>query len=110
MKKYIFLMGIILLALIIVSIEPTYGLVKSSKNLLVNSNDLLDYIEDNHIQNIQKVCSYDFCDYLRSVNVKEAIEIFKEKYHEYLKMQTDEETAFSTIIKGFPITEIQVLE
>ena len=33
MRKYIFVMGIILLSLILVSIEPTYGLEEENQNL-----------------------------------------------------------------------------
>ena len=106
MKKYLFLMGIVMLSLILISIEPTYGI---ETNGLTNSNDLLNYIEENKIQNIKKICTIDFCDYIRSTNMQKAITIFIQKYQDYLSENTDSQNARATIIKGFPITKIEIL-
>jgi len=86
MKKYIISMGIILISLLLVSIEPTYGLEVEDFKLNINSNNLLSYIEEEQIKNISELCTTDFCDYLRSNNIEEAIEIFKEKYQELKKL------------------------
>jgi len=110
MKKYIFLMGIILLSLIIVSIEPTYGLDEMNYKTYVNSNEIMNYIKENHLENIKKICTNDFCDYLRSTNLEESISIFKKKYQEFLETKIDKETALSIILKGFPITDIETFE
>lgn len=73
----------------------------------INSNELLEFIKENKLTNIKEFCTEDFCDYLRSTNLEKAIEIFKGKYQDFLKNKTDEETALSTIIKGFPIIKIR---
>jgi len=109
MKKYIILMGITLLSLIIVSIEPTYGYEIEDYQLNINSNQLYEFIEEKNLKNISEFCTTDFCDYLRSNDMSKAIELFKAKYLEFLKQKVDEETALSTILKGFPITKITTL-
>lgn len=109
MKKYIFSLGIILVSLLLISIEPTYGLSSSNVNLGLNSNQLLDYIQEHRLTNVSEICTRDFCDYLRSTNLEEGIEIFKKKYQSFLESKTDEETAIATVLKGFPITRISTL-
>jgi len=104
MKKYIFCLGITMIALVLIQIKPTYGLEEQSPT--INSNQFIEYIENNKIVNIKKLCAKDFCDYLRSNNIKRAFEIFKQKYQEYLIKESDEETALSTILKGFELTII----
>ena len=107
MRKYIFVMGIILLSLILVSIEPTYGLEEENQNFTFqNSNDLFDTILKERITNIAIVCSYDYCDSFHSSNVEKGIENYKKNYLDYLKTKTTEENAISTVLKGFPITKI----
>ena len=108
MKKYLLSLGSVFTALLLLSIEPTYGLEVDNYN--INSNNLLEFIKKEKIQNISELCTIDFCDYLRSAKIESALEIFKTKYQEYLKEKTDEETALSTILKGFPITKINTLE
>ena len=107
MRKYIFVMGIILLSLILVSIEPTYGLEEENQNLTYqNSNDLFDTILKERITNISTICSYDYCDSFHSSNLEKGIENYKKNYLDYLKTKTTEENAISTVLKGFPITKI----
>ena len=107
MRKYIFLMGIILLSLIVVSIEPTYGLEEENQNLTFqNSNDLFDTILKEKTTNISMICSYDYCDSFHSEHLEKGIENYKKNYLEYLKTKTTEENAISTVLKGFPITKI----
>mgnify|MGYP006069852889 FL=1 len=108
MKKYIFCLGIIMLALVIVSIKPTYGLTNEALNL--NSNELLNYIEENNLKNIKKICTDDYCDYLRSTNIKRAVEIFKTNYEEYLREKVGEEKAREIMLKGFKITKIELID
>lgn len=102
-------MGLILISLLLVSIEPTYGLEIEEYKININSNHLLDYLKKENITNVSELCTTDFCDYIRSNNIEEALEIFKRKYQEFLKKKTNEETALSTILKGFPITKINLL-
>ena len=109
MKKYILGLGIVLISLIFVSIEPTYGLEMQEYELNINSNYLLEYIKTENIQNVSELCTTDFCDYLRSDNLEKAFEIFKMKYQKFLSKKTDEETALSTILKGIPIIKINTL-
>ena len=100
-------MGVILLSLMIVSIEPTYGLEEQNQNLTFqNSNDLFDTILKERITNIVMICSYDYCDTFHSDNLEKGIENYKKNYLDYLKTKTTEENAISTILKGFPITNI----
>ena len=107
MRKYIFVMGIILLSLILVSIEPTYGLEEQNQNFTYqNSNDLFNTILKERITNISSICSYDYCDSFHSSNVEKGIENYKKNYLDYLKTKTTEENAISTVLKGFPITKI----
>ena len=108
MKKYIICLGIIMLALLIVSIKPTYGL--TIENLNLNSNELLDYIEENNLRNIKKICTNDYCDYIKSTNIKRAIELFKTNYEEYLIDEVGKEKAREVILKGFPITKIELID
>lgn len=107
MKKYIFAMGIIMMSLLVLSIKPTYGLTHKDVEINVNSNDLLAYIKENQIKNITKICTIDFCDYIRSANTEKAIEIFKKKYQNFIEEKTNEEVALSTILKGFTITTLE---
>jgi len=109
MKKYIFSLGIILVSLLLLLIEPTYGLSEEDFTMTLNSNQLLEYIEEHRLSNVSEICTKDFCDYLRSTNLEEGIELFKKKYQSFLETQTDEETAIATILKGFPITRISTL-
>ena len=109
MKKYIIDLGIILIFLLILNIKPTYGYTDNNKKQLnILSNELLNYIETNDLKNIKSICSNDFCSYLKSQNIKRAIEIFKQEFADYLKQEKDEDLVTSTIIKGFPITEIHL--
>ena len=102
MKKF-FLSGFIcFLFLFVPSIESL-----EEQEININSNELLAFIKEKKITNIKEFCTNDFCDYLRSTNIEKAIEIFKSKYQDFLKSKTDEETALSTIIKGFPIIKIR---
>ena len=109
MKKYVINLGVIMLSLLILSIEPTYGQVEEkTRPLNINNTELLNYIQDHHLTNIKAICTYDFCDYVRSENMNRAMEIFTQKYKENLASQKGEEAAISATIKGFPITEIKL--
>ena len=94
MKKYLYLLGIVMIALILVSIPYSYGMESE-----LNSNQLYEYITENHIQNIKKICS--------NVRLEESIEIFKKKYQEYIALKIGEDKAYEVVLKGFPITDIE---
>lgn len=108
MKKYIIDLGIILISLLILNINPSYGMEENSFKTNISSNDILSYIEENHLTNIKSLCSNEFCSYLKSTNLKRAIEIFKQDFSKYLKESKGEEIAQTILIKGFPITEIHL--
>ena len=108
MKKYLLCLGFIMLALLIVSIPKTYGLKYQEENIITTSNELLNYINDHNLVNIKKICTYDYCDYLRSTNTTRAIAIFKEKALAYIAKEKNEESAIEARVKGFPITKIEL--
>ena len=111
MKKNIIMLGIILVSLLILNIEPSYGaLEENSIHPNILNKDLLNYIETNHITNIEQICTQDFCSYLKSINLKKALKIFEQEYQEYITKEKGSEEAVSRILKGFPITEILVKE
>ncbi len=111
MRKYIFLMGIIMLALIIVSIEPTYGYQEIPNDVYTfeeqNSNTFFSSLIEDKNTSIKTVCTIDFCATLEGKNLKEAVENYKKKYQDYLTKMIGEEEALSTILKGFPITKAE---
>ena len=104
MKKYLYLLGIVMIVLILVSIPYSYGMESE-----LNSNQLYEYITENHIQNIKKICSNDFCDYLRGLNIEDSFSLFVQKYQDYLTETYSEERALEVVLKGFPITKIEIL-
>ncbi len=106
MRKTIYMMGVIMLALSILSIPPTYGLEEDQISQFQNSNVLFNQILKEHISNIKEICTYDYCDSLHSENLEKAIALFKENYEHYLETKLEKEEAISTILKGFPITKV----
>ena len=111
MKKNIIMLGIVLISLLILNIEPSYGaLEENSIHPNILNKDLLNYIKANHMTNIEQLCSQNFCSYLKSINIKKAIEIFEKEYQEYITREKGSEEAISAMTKGFPITEILVKE
>ena len=108
MKKLLLLLGIVITMSILIFTKEAFGL-ELEQNIYLNSNNLLDYIKENNIKNIKKFCTTDFCDYLRSTNIEDGIELFKKKYFKYLSDKKNEEIATETILKGFPITKIKTL-
>ncbi len=110
MKKYVFLFGFILIALIILSIKPSYGLeLSNEKEVRINSQEFLEYVEKENITNISKICAGSFCDYMRSANPKKALSIFTDKYRDYIEKTIGEEAALEVYVKGFFITKIETL-
>ena len=110
MKKYVFLFGFIMLALLVLSIKPSYGLeLTNEKEVRINSQNFLEYIEKEKITNISKICANSFCDYVRSTNPKKALNIFTEKYLDYIEKNISEEAAIEMYVKGFFITKIETL-
>ena len=110
MKKYVFLFGFILIVLIILSIKPSYGLeLSNEKEVRINSQEFLEYVEKENITNISKICAGSFCDYMRSANPKKALSIFTDKYCDYIEKTIGEEAALEVYVKGFFITKIETL-
>lgn len=58
------------------------------------------------IYSIKKLCTYDYCDYIRGRSMPEALEIFTKNY---LKTIPDEETRSILNVKGIRITKIILL-
>ena len=104
MKKILWGFIMILLSLSLVKTDNAYAYKQ-----IINSNDLVKYIENNNLYNINYLCTNDYCDYLRSVNIIRAIDIFKERYLDYLKGKMSEEEALDVIIKGFMITDYKTI-
>ena len=106
-KRIVIDLGVILLSLFILNIKPSYGVLEENRihpNIL--NKDLINYIQTNHIYNIEQICSNHFCSYLKSVNLKKAVEIFEQEYQNFIEDERGKEEALATITKGFPITEI----
>lgn len=55
------------------------------------------------VNDIKELCTYDFCDYIKSQNKYEMIEIFQKNYLNTIK---DDEIKSSLKIKGIKITKI----
>ncbi len=108
MKKYLLCLGFIMLALLIISIPKTYGLENNSYIIDINSNDLLNYIKENKINNIKKICVQDYCDYLRSPNINKAIAIFNDKVIAKIKEENSLEASLEARVKGFKVTKIEL--
>lgn len=68
----------------------------------VNFKEKLENID---IDKITKMCSYEFCDYLRGVNIEESLEMFTKKYIDRIN---DEEIKNTLKVKGVKITKIIV--
>lgn len=95
-----------MLSLCILIIEPSYG----KEDYVTMSNTFLKYITKNKIKNIKRICTIDFCDYLRSPNIEKAWKLYESKYYDYLTTKMDKESALNVILNGFAIKKIDVLE
>ena len=112
MKRNIGFIAFMLSIFIILNIEFTNGLEKNTINFTnLNSNNFLDFLKEQNITSpISKICTTDFCDYARGTTNEESLAIFKNKYEEYLVTNGHDDIAHSTILKGFPIISINVLD
>ncbi len=110
MKKYVFLVGFIMVCLLIMNIKPSYGLESiNNLDLNINSQDFLNYIKENNIINIKRICANDYCDNLRGSSIEKAFESFSKDYQNYLKETISEEASLESYLKGFQITKIEIL-
>ncbi len=74
----------------------------------VNSNDLLNYIYDNHLlDKILRVCSKDLCSSLNATQIESDIKTFVNKNIRYL-FGIDEEEGLNAQLKGFKIEKIVI--
>ena len=99
MKKYFFVITILIIFILITFIPYSYGY--ETKLTTIN---LASYLEENNITNVKKICSNEFCDYLRSVNLTKSISIY-----EYWQEKIGSQKAYEMKIKGFPITDIVLM-
>lgn len=65
-----------------------------------SNHDELDF------HTIKKLCTYDYCNYIKGESLREALEIFT---REYLKTIPDEEVKSILNVKGIRITKIILL-
>ena len=112
LKKNIGLISFLIILFVVLNINTTNGLEKNSINFTnLNSNNFLKFLEEKNISStISKICTTDYCDYAKGKNNAESLNIFKNNYEEYLINNGYSEIARSTILKGFPITSINVLD
>ena len=111
MKKYVFMLGIIMMSLLVLSIKPSYGMeVINTKEVNVYSTDFLSYVKENNLHNIKRICVEEYCDTLRGSSISKSFERFMKNYKEYLIDKVGEEQAIASYVKGFVITKIETLE
>ncbi len=110
MRKYIFLAGFIMVCLLIMNIKPSYGLeVLNEEDVHVNSHEFLEYVSNNNLQNIKRLCVSQFCETLRGSSLEKSFALFSEKYQKYLEETKGKEIALEASLKGFIITKIETL-
>ena len=112
LKKNVCLICFFIILFVVLNINTTNGLEKNSINFTnLNSNNFLKFLEEKNIDStISKICTTDYCDYAKGSNNSESLNIFKDSYEQYLIKKGYSEIARSTILKGFPITSINVLD
>lgn len=69
----------------------------------LNTINFQEKLKDIDLNRISKICSYDFCDYLKGNNIEDSLEIFTKKY---IKNIQDEEIKNTLNVKGVKITKI----
>ena len=103
---------ILISVFILIQVENTNGLEKNRitfQNL--SSLNFLEFVKEKQISNrISKICTTDFCDYVRGANIDESFQIFTQKYEQFITKNADSDIARTTILKGFPITYVNVLD
>lgn len=112
MKKRIGLLLFLLSIFFIIQIGETNGMEKNQITFSnLNSNHFVSFVKEKQIDSkISKICTNEFCDFVRGKSIEESFEIFKTKYESFLRQEKDEEIVRSTILKGFPITSVNVLD
>ena len=112
MKKNVGFICFLLILFIVLNINTTNGLEKNKINFTnLNSNNIIKFLEEKNIDNhISKLCTTDYCDYAHGLNNQETIAIFMKNYEEYLVQNGHSDIARTTILKGIPITSINVLD
>lgn len=112
MKKYFIFMLFLIVIFFTTEIGETNGLEKnriSFQNL--NSNKFVEFVKEKQLANrITKICTTDFCDYARGSNIETSFELFQKKYEEFLIENGHDEIARTTILKGFPIVSVNILD
>lgn len=105
MKKFILINSIFMLTIL-----SMLGVSASKRDSLVIAFDDVTTLNFNektakyNIESIKKICTYDFCDYVRGQSKMESILIFTENY---LK-NVDREVAASLRVKGIKITSLEL--
>lgn len=104
MKKYFFIVILFCVVVVTVSAKSNSINIDSLNNL--NSKDLLTYLKENGGKAPVKICTYDYCEYLKYDNLEKAVKVYINNYINYVKEKTDEDTSVRVSLKGFKITEI----
>ncbi len=112
MKKNIGLIAFFIILLVSLNFDSTNGLEKNAISFTnLNSNDFVSFVNEKAIANrISQICTTDFCEYVKGKNIEESLEIFKKNYEKFLQNNGYIDTARTTILKGFPITKVLVLD
>lgn len=69
----------------------------------LNTINFSEKIDNINLKNIKKICSYDYCDYLKKDNIKHGIDEFTNKY---IRTLNDSEIINTIKVKGIKITKI----
>lgn len=69
----------------------------------VNTLNFISKIGKEKSKEITRICSYDFCDYMRGSTVEESLEIFTRKYLETIE---DADTQAYLNVMGIKITDV----
>lgn len=100
-KKYVFVITLLVIFILLSFIPYSYGYEEN-----ITTKNIATYVEENKKGLIKKLCTDDFCDYMRSVNFKRSVSLYEEKYEAFLAKKIGSQEAYEMKLKGFPITKI----
>lgn len=72
------------------------------KNISTKNIDTV--LKDEDLFKVKKICSYEYCDYLRGTNIKNSMDIYIKKYLK--RTPLDEEIKKTIYVKGLKITKV----
>ena len=110
MKKYVFLLFVIILLLFALNRQSAAYSDRCQKTIMlenINVVDLEDYI-NKHDFHILAVCAVNYCSDLKGTNLKNSVSIFRHEYLEYIKNNSSYEEYWDRYYKGFRIDKIVI--